>query len=158
MKWFTLLLLTIVCLVSLQSCSRYYLSESEGPLPLYTDMYSTSVVYTVPLGEHFLIRRRMGDYCYVQYMGYYGWVPYSRVRYISPISERRYTRNYGVAYRGAAMPRVVGSSPRTVQRSYPRTSGSSRRTPVHSYDRSRPGRSSSRGSSSGRSHDGRRRH
>ena len=94
MKKVFFLLIAACCFLS---CKTYYVGESESVIPLYADQYGTSVVYTIPVGERYIVMRGYGDYCYAQYRDYYGWLPVKRIHYISRLSKRNlynYYTNY----------------------------------------------------------------
>ena len=116
----------IICLMTLISfvsgCRTYYMGEGNQPTVMYADQYGSSVVYTIPAGEQFIVMRGYGNYCYAQYRDYYGWVPSVPIHYLYRLSKRNlynYYTNYGSysALSSASSNKRYISKSRTTKRS-----------------------------------------
>lgn len=145
--------LTIVCLVLILQGCNYYLCESSSELPLYSDTYSTSIVYKVPMGERVLVKKKKGHYCYVQYKDILGWTTWDRLHYLDDYTVKRYKLYYNSPNFSSNINTSksnVNSRPKDVYvRGYYRTSKSGKTTYVHPYYRSSPSSRSSSGSYKG---------
>ena len=116
----------ILCLIALagfvSGCKTYYMGEGGEPMPIYSDQYGSSVVYTIPPGEQFIVMRGYGNYCYAQYRDYYGWIPSARIHYLNRLTKRNlynYYTNYGsyAALSSSPGKRSYTSKSRTTKRS-----------------------------------------
>ena len=108
--------------VCISACKSYYMGEGGQPIPLYSDQYGSSVVYTIPTGEQFVVMRGYGNYCYAQYRDYYGWIPSAQIHYLNRLSKRNlynYYTNYSsyAALSSSSGKRVYSSKNRKIKRS-----------------------------------------
>ena len=94
MKKLSSLLTLSLSFFALQSCTTYYLCDSNTVIPIYATAATEQVVYTVPKGEQVLVRGKSGDLRYTQFGYYYGWTNANLLRYIKPTSPKRYFESH----------------------------------------------------------------
>ena len=141
----------VICLLAIGACiagcKSYYMGEVREPIPIYTDQYGSSIVYTIPAGEQFIVMRGYGNYCYGQYKDYYGWIPSARIHYLNHLSKRNLYNYYTNYSSYAALSTSSGNRRYTSKsRTAKRTSTFLRNAPGNgSHDRNRSTRIGGRG-------------
>lgn len=137
--FYLIALTTIYC-----GCRTYYMGEGSEAMPVYSDQYGTSVIYTIPPGEQFVVMRGYGNYCYAQYRDFYGWVPSNQIHFLSRLSKRN-LYNYYTSY-GSYTALSSGSSISTKNRAAKRKITYLRNAPGNgSHSRSRSAKIGGRG-------------
>jgi hypothetical protein len=141
----------IICLLVLSGflsgCKSYYMGEGQQPMPIYSDQYGSSVIYTIPAGEQFVVMRGYGNYCYAQYRDYYGWIPSTRIHFLNRLSKRN-LYNYYTSYGSyTALSSTAGNSiSNSKMRATKRTRTFLRNAPGNgSHERNRSARIGGRG-------------
>ena len=103
MKRPPILLIIVIVVALLQSCTKFYLCDAKTPIAIYADRNATKLIYTVQPGEQVVVKGKgdPGELLYVQYHYYYGYTDASPLRYIRPVARKLFANPTAVPDTGS---------------------------------------------------------